>query len=324
MPDMERDMSEQPGRIAGQWRSLAEGELAGARRKARGLLDEGWTLLTGMGASLRAAEYGAALLRERGRQAIAVSADQLLAYPKEGLEDAALVAISQSGESVEVVALLEQERRFRALVGVTNQPDSTLGRKADVVFPLGCSEEAGTATKTFTATLITLYALAAEAEDADAEPLAQAVEKAVQAAPPAEWVEALADGAFLDLVGLGLSEIIARYGALALRETAHVLTAPFGLDEYRHGVIETARDGYRLLALGAGEGRMKQTAEEVAGYGGQVLAVPWPGEEFGDLGPHWNVFVYAACLQRLAVEVARRKGIEPGRLRMGKVVSSWE
>src|SRR5690606_36199945 len=121
--------------------------------------------------------YGAALLRERGRQAIAVSADQLLAYPKEGLEDAALVAISQSGESVEVVALLEQERRFRALVGVTNQPDSTLGRKADVVFPLGCSEEAGTATKTFTATLITLYALAAEAEDADAEPLAQAVEK---------------------------------------------------------------------------------------------------------------------------------------------------
>ena len=59
-------------------------------------------------------------------------------------EDDAVVAISNSGESAELVAIVEYCRRFGVpLVAITSEPASTLGRAADAVLRLPKEAEAG-------------------------------------------------------------------------------------------------------------------------------------------------------------------------------------
>src|SRR5439155_491120 len=86
---------------------------------------------------------------------------------------AAVVGISQSGESPDVVAVVAAARRQGApTIAITNSPDSPLARAADATIDLAAGEErAVAATKTYTAelTAIALLALALGPEDAGAE-----------------------------------------------------------------------------------------------------------------------------------------------------------
>ena len=72
------------------------------------------------------------------------------------LEGALVVGISQSGESPDIVSVLEEGRdQGRPTVAITNEPDSPLAEVADVVIDLHAGEErAVAATKTYTAQLV--------------------------------------------------------------------------------------------------------------------------------------------------------------------------
>src|SRR5207244_304339 len=71
------------------------------------------------------------------------------------LSDSAVVALSQSGETPDVVEYVRRARSGGALtVAVTNEPESALGRAAEATLPLAAGpERAVAATKTFLNTL---------------------------------------------------------------------------------------------------------------------------------------------------------------------------
>src|SRR5206468_4923984 len=95
-------------------------------------------VFTGMGGSYHTCYTPVTLLGEAGIAAVMVDAAELLHFRRPILgSDTVLVAVSQSGESAEVVRLLQAPEwpRGRPFVAsVTNGPDNTVARAADVAF----------------------------------------------------------------------------------------------------------------------------------------------------------------------------------------------
>lgn len=78
------------------------------------------------------------------------------------IQDNMTIAISQSGASIDTLAVLDTAKKAGALtVAVTNSPDSPLAKMAHYHINLSCGEEKSVAaTKTFIAELVSLYMLA--------------------------------------------------------------------------------------------------------------------------------------------------------------------
>jgi fructoselysine-6-P-deglycase FrlB-like protein len=115
-------------------------------------------LLLGMGSSGYAAAVAARDLRVAGIAAAAEPASVDASWPP----DARLlvIAISATGASAETLDAVDRYRGRSPIVGLVNDPGSTLASRADVVVEMGAGEEAGgIACRTFQHTGLLLRAL---------------------------------------------------------------------------------------------------------------------------------------------------------------------
>jgi glucosamine--fructose-6-phosphate aminotransferase (isomerizing) len=107
-------------------------------------------VLTGMGGSFHAL-YPLELV-DHGFNAIRVETSELVHYQDRFLDSRSLIiVVSQSGESAEVVRLLQRNRSRADLIAVTNSPDSTLARCVDAVVRTLAGEEFSVSCKTYVA-----------------------------------------------------------------------------------------------------------------------------------------------------------------------------
>src|SRR5215469_3021048 len=108
------------------------GTAAGAIRSARNIF------LSGIGSSWHAALNVVPMFAAAARPVYLAEASELLfsGFPA----DSAMMLISRSGRSIEIVQLLEKAQRSGVkVVGITNAPDGTLATEADypIVLPVG-------------------------------------------------------------------------------------------------------------------------------------------------------------------------------------------
>jgi glucosamine--fructose-6-phosphate aminotransferase (isomerizing) len=131
----------------------AANEAAGLLRRA----DVDYVLLAARGSSKNAARYAQYAWGSEARLSTALAAPSLYRDPGRApkLAGAALIAISQSGRSPDVAAVLATARaQGRPTIAITNEPSSPLGEEADVVVPLLAGEERSVAaTKTYLTSL---------------------------------------------------------------------------------------------------------------------------------------------------------------------------
>jgi len=258
------------------------------------------------------------------------------------LEDVVLVAVSQSGESSETRQVVEALNGQCRIVAITNEPESAVGRGADVVLPMCAGEEAAISTKTYTNTLAILHLLAAELTRADLEiELARldrvaAGMEAVLAADEgrlAGAAEFLEGSDFLYFVARGPALAAAHQGALTFSEGARMPTCALAGGAFRHGPLELAGPdfaGVFLAPRGRTHGLIQGMAGEVAEAGGRVLLLgEAPDESSGsdicsidlpDFGE--DLFSAQVCvpLELLLHHVAEQRGYEAGVFeRIGKV-----
>ena len=178
------------------------------------------------------------------------------------------IGVTQSGETADTLAALamEQERRRAKadpayaprLLGITNRPESSLGRLVDQILDIGAGIEVGVAaTKTFLGQLLAFYGLAlafAERHGGGAtghgpEQLRQLV-AALRQLP--EQLRALVDDhdrrceqlahLFADtqdviFLGRGINYPIALEGALKLKEISYIHAEGYPAGEMKHGPI---------------------------------------------------------------------------------------
>lgn len=193
------------------------------------------------------------------------------------------VTVSQSGGSPDLVEATRAARERGALtVAVTNTADSPLVEAAELAVDIDAGPElAVAATKTYTATLLTLYLLIDAVRGGSGEVVAGIGELAERAldSSAAAVEEAVARLRFADRVvttGRGYSSATAAEAALKLAETSYLSARAYSGADLLHGPV-AAVDAETAVVAVASEGRggaaMREVLEVVRGSGADIVAV---------------------------------------------------
>ena len=234
------------------------------------------------GSSDHAAAYCAYLIMARLGRIVASLPMSLVTLNHAPLQvrDALAIAISQSGQSPDVV---EPIRYFHAqgatTVALVNQADSPLASAAQWSLPLHAGVESSVAaTKSFIASLVASALLTAHWQDDAAllNALAQ-LPDVLRAACACDWsdaVQALTPADRIMVVGRGIGFPLALEAALKCKETCAIQAEAFSGAEIKHGPMALIEEGYPLLMFairGPSQAGMLALAAEMRVRGAKVL-----------------------------------------------------
>lgn len=266
----EREIREQPealGRLLHDGRDAVVAAAATIRAR-----DPQWVIVAARGSSDNAARYAQYVLGLRNQLAVGLAAPSLFTLygvaPR--MAHALVIGISQSGQSPDIVAVLDAARRGGAVtLAITNDPASPLALAAECVIPLLAGEEqAVAASKTYTSALCATAMLsAALASDADAwnalAELPALVERALSLNASLDRVaRSLRDVGQLAVIGRGLNFCTAFEIALKVKETGYMLAEPHSFADFRHGHVAVVSRGFHALVV-APSGRTEADAIEL-------------------------------------------------------------
>ncbi len=230
-------------------------------------LTHGTTVLTGIGASLYAAEAAAPQFRAQGLRAFATAATALL----DGTVAAAdvYVALSASGRSVEPTRAMAA-RPDALRIGIAKAAATPLADAVGTMVATGSGPDSSPNTTSFVGTLQTLGLIADRAgrpSGFDWARLPDAVQAMLPACRPAVGRAAalFAGRIAVDCVGAGPAYGIAGYLSLLLREAVRVAAQSWDTLNFLHGPLEPndGRSGVLLI----GRGREAQLAADLPEYG---------------------------------------------------------
>ena len=297
-------------------------------------------VITGMGTSHYAGYATWQALVRAGRPAWWLDTAQLLDVVPLLTADTLVLATSQSGESGEVVALLDRLEGLPArLVAVTNDAGSALATAASASVIMQAGAEATVSTKSYLNSLV-LHAWLTRLMLGGA-PLGPQV--ALQLAT--RTVRWLADdgplhgSALIDdldrtrvaIIGSGVQLATALTAALVLKEAAKIPAEAFVAGEFRHGPIELAGPGLAAVFVDDPQSTgndLARLAGELRETGARVVELNTSSDDHGDPDEDQAVAELSALMyptiafQRLSVDLAVAKGLTPGEFLFGRKVTS--
>ena len=243
------------------------------------------------------------------------------------LRGAALVTISQSGRSPDIVSLQQAAKRAGALtIAIVNDTDSPAAMEADCLLPLHAGAETSVAaTKTFIASCVAGAAIvAAWAEDAALDAAVKRLPETLAKALAADWsaADGLSGEQSLYVLGRGPALAIAAEAALKLKETCSLHAEAFSPAEVMHGPLELVEPGFPVLALAPDDVAAATTRlalDKLAASGAQLYSASptaMPGTLLkGTSTGHGLVdpIALAQSFYVLAERVARARGRDPDR-----------
>lgn len=203
-----------------------------------------------------------------------------------------VVAISRSGTTTEVLDLLASLRGRVRTLAVIGDPDSPGRDAADEVVVLPFADERSVVQTRFATSCLAL--LRAHLGEAPAD-LADQAERALTEDLPEQAVSRRQ----FTFLGSGWSNGLASEAALKLREAALAWSEAYPAMEYRHGPISIADEGSLVWFFDGADGLLDQVIR--TGAATTVAAL----DPLADL----------VRAQRLAVELARSRGLDPDRPR---------
>jgi glucosamine--fructose-6-phosphate aminotransferase (isomerizing) len=263
--------------------TLSDEELAGIRR----------IVITACGTSWHAALIGEYMLEELAGIPVEVEYASEFRYRSPVIEDGTLVlAISQSGETADTLAALEEARsRGAKTMGIVNVVGSSIARKTDFGIYLHAGPEIGVAsTKAFTSQIValalfTLYLgrrrhlsiLQGRELVAALQALPDQVAEALELEPlTKELAAAYGDARNFLYLGRGYQFPVALEGALKLKEVSYIHAEGYPAAEMKHGPIALIDENMPVVALAPRDavyGKVVSNIEEVSARSGRILAV---------------------------------------------------
>jgi glutamine---fructose-6-phosphate transaminase (isomerizing) len=260
------------------------------------------------------------------------------------------IGVTQSGETADTLAALEMEKTRRGnksdeyearLLGITNRPESSLGRLVSKIIPTHASIEIGVAaTKTFVAQLMAFYALAIDIafhrQSMGAQQIEELLEGLNQLPSQIElilesqerYIEELAhdfaetqDFIFL---GRGINFPIALEGALKLKEISYIHAEGYPAGEMKHGPIALLDAKVPVVTIampGTVFEKVLSNAQEARARDARLIGVtPMDEQDAADTFdtlipvPHVDEILSPILtvipLQLLAYHIAARRGLD--------------
>jgi glucosamine--fructose-6-phosphate aminotransferase (isomerizing) len=332
-PDyMTKEIHEQPAvlrRIADGWRQHACG-LATLLRDAEDVF------VVGCGTAGHAALAAQYLLARIAGRRVTFATGSEFSYLQDFVgENSLVVALSQSGETIDVIEAMRAARaRGARLAALVNVEGSTLWRMAEHRVPLGAGpERCVLSTKSFLAKLAILLMAAHElighvetGEDL-VRRAADEVERLLgdhRRDLVREIAEQIHRREHLFVIGRGPSYPLALEAALKVKEVSYVHAEGFAGGELKHGVIALIEPGTPCLVLAPRDETRDDIlsgAMEVRARGAMLVGIsPDPHEAFhhhvpvADVGPA-TAMVSAVPAQMLGYYLALLRGHDPDKPR---------
>ncbi|MFQ3275617.1 MAG: glucosamine--fructose-6-phosphate aminotransferase (isomerizing) [Candidatus Nanohaloarchaea archaeon] len=241
--------------------------------------------LTGCGTSSYAASLGAKYLRDAGYRVEVEQSHELEYRADEITEDDLVIAISQSGETADLLSLLDEVDA--EVLSIVNVVGSTLDRQSEHTLYVNAGPEIGVAsTKAFTAQLTVLKMIGYTAHgglEAGRESLidtASKVEEVLEKNRETvdELSEYLQDKENVYFIGRSTGYDVARESALKLKELSYIHAESFPGGEFKHGTLALIEEGTPVVGILSEEGQdeMMSNIAEAKSRGADIIA---SGEE---------------------------------------------
>ncbi len=309
-------------------------------------------VFTGMGSSLFAAYPAQTYLNSLGIRTLLWETAELLHHHLKTLHpDTLLVAVSQSGETVEIIRLLDHLPKKMRVVGVTNVEASTLARRATLPLPMLAGSQTTVSTKTYMCAVAVLMYLAFAIARRTQRSLTETIIRAIEAqeriiddgrAQTLTTLEFFDDPPYVALMSRGADLASVYQGALMFKEVARLAAEPISAAQFRHGPIEIVNPAHRYIIF-ARQGlqpRIAKTAKLLLGlardihaHAGRVLLLT---DQPFEVAPNMRVIqaeslrwglgtlVDVLYIQLLVHDLALRAGRDPGKFWIAEGVTRTE
>jgi len=338
------EISQQPAVLSGL-RKFYTSPGAIPSRVLRGMVNR-WpptVVFTGMGSSMYAAYPAQAYLNSLGIRALIWETAELVDHLRKFHgADILLVVVSQSGETAEVLRLLDALPRKEGLVAVCNSEASALARRANLLLPMMAGRAAAVGTKTYACAVAVLMYLAVAISRKPPQALTQALMQAIEAQEEIlergdevtlPTVEYFNKPHYIALLSRGAELASAYQGALLFKEVAKMGAEPMSAAQFRHGPMEIIDPSHRYIIFARqretgpkhpADAGLFKLAKDIRKHGGRVLL--YSDRPFADttnvrLVPVEPVrlglgtLIDSVYIQLLVHELALRAGLEPGSFR---------
>ena len=296
---LRKEISEQPqawidtlsGRASA---GSAEVRFEGGVLPAAGPESIGRIVMVSAGASWISSLIGKFMIEELTRIPVEVDYSAEFRYRSPAIDRSTmLVAVSQSGETADTLAALEEGRRRGChLLALTNTVDSSIARKADAQIYTRCGPEISvTTTKCFLTQIEAFYLFAIHLASClgritgrDAEELlrpAFAIPQQIETVIAQErHIEKIARkyGKARDFLylGRGINYPVALEGALKLKEISYIHAEGYSAGEMKHGPIALIDDEMPVVVIIPNDNVFDKTLsnlKEVESRNGRIIAV---------------------------------------------------
>jgi glucosamine--fructose-6-phosphate aminotransferase (isomerizing) len=311
-------------------------------------------VLVGMGTSFNAASIGRSYIeRLAGLPAETDNASEFRYRHPIVDQSTLVVALTQSGESVDTLAAMHEARiRGARLIVICNTPGAQATRMGDGTVYMRCGPEVAVAsTKTYVGSLAALYLLACylghRRRYLSDNALSQALndlarmphlvgEALKMEADITSVAERYADCEHFLFLGRGLQYPMAMEGALKLKEVSYIHAEGYAAAEMKHGPIALIDESMPVVAISVRDenySKMLNNVEEVRARDGIVIAIATSGDEAAaeksrdvlyvpDAPDLLQPLVTAIPMQLLAYHIARARGCDVDQPRnLAKVVT---
>jgi len=271
---------------------------------------------------------------------------ELLHYGIESIrDDDVVIAISQSGESVETRSVVERLRDHRGLISVTNDSGSTVAWRSRLDLPMRAGEEATISNKTYANSMAVLLLLSRALACQEWTPIFDDLQDAADEMDrfPADRrpeidraADLLKDAKTVYFVSRGPSMAAAKQAALTFQEGAHIFTTAMPGGSMRHGPFEVVGPGHHAIMFapkGHGGDLVRSMAREMAELGSSVVLMTAVEVEGHDnvasivLGPGDPELFSLACAvpQELLLDrMASDRGLTAGVFHRGGKITEKE
>ena len=240
--------------------------------------------VTGSGTSYNSALIAKQILSKYVKiKADPIMSSELQFSPDSIEENSIIIAISQSGESADVLEAVKIGKQANCkIIGIVNLMTSSLAREADIVIGMNCGPEIGVAaTKSFTSQLVILYKIVQKLSNDEItinfENFSKSIFKILEDTTKIQEIaKDLKEVSDIYILGRGINYPIAIESALKLKELTYIHAEGIAGGELKHGPLALMDSNVFVIIINPNDMTYSDTltsAREIKARGAKIIGV---------------------------------------------------
>jgi len=282
-----KEISEQPKTI------LQAGDKARIEEMSMHIIKAKNIYITGSGTSYNAARISKFLFSKFAKINIEPIISSELPFSPDSIEkNSTLIAISQSGESADVLEAVNIVKKYNSnVLAIVNHLNSSLTQESDLVVNLNCGPEIGVAaTKSFTSQLAILYKITNkicnECLTLDWNKVSECISSILQNdSKIKKLANDLKEVTDIYVLGRGIHFPIAKEAALKLKELAYIHAEGIPGGELKHGPLALMDSNVYVIIINPDDSTHQDTinsANEIKARGAKIIGISNKNNEVYD------------------------------------------